>query len=149
MSFLSRFFGPRPDPKRPFVEYPDGSLKSASEALEQGLRVYRREGGGRRAFISWQGQGGRVDSYHIVELGLVGDVVSFREAPIDLERACRAEGFAFDLLRQPVRTELNIASLSEKDAATLIEALLVKHVGMKPWEDSHDFCVGFEYDYKG
>lgn len=145
MSFLSHLFGHSPEPNAPFVEYPDGELKSAREALERGLQVYRRQGAGRPALISWQGQGGRVDSYHIVDLHLIGDIVSFREAPLDLERACEMEGVGFNLLRQPVATDLSIAALSEKDAAALIEALLVKHVGVKPFEDSGDFCIGFEY----
>lgn len=145
MSFLSRLFGRSPQPRAPFVEYPDGALKSARDALQRGLQVYRAEGAGRPAVISWQGQGGRVDSYHVMDLFLTGDVVSFREASIDLERACAREGFAFGPLRQPVATDLGIASLSEQDAAALIEALLVKHAGMKPFADSGDFCVAFEY----
>jgi hypothetical protein len=146
MSFLSQFFRPKPEP--PFVEYPDGRLKSAREALQEGLRVYRRKAGNRRACISWQGQGSRVDSYHIVDLGLAGDVVSFREAPITLADACAKEGFSFEQLRGATDTDLDISSLSEEEASRLLEALLVKHVHVRPFEDSRDYSVGFEYEKK-
>ncbi len=146
MSFFSQFFRPKPEP--PFVEYPDGRLKSPKDALQEGLRVFRRNAGDRRACISWQGQGSRVDSYHIVDLELNGSIVSFREAPIGLADACVAEGFPFERLRGATDTDLDISSLSEEEAARLIEALLVKHVRVKPFEESHDYSVGFEYEKK-
>ena len=146
MNFFSKIFKPRPE--SPFIEYPDGKLKSSFEALREGLRIYREKGKGRRAHISWQGQGSRPDSYHVVDALLDGEFLVFEKVSLDLKQACLSEGLAWENLLGKEAQCLDLSSLSVEEAARLLEAVFVKHLRMKPFEDLKDFCVGFEYSHK-
>jgi hypothetical protein len=147
MSIFSKFF--RPKPQRPFVEYPDGRLGSAMDALVEGIRLYRADGGDRRAFISWQGQGSRLDSYHIVDARLEGDYLGFDESELGLERICVEEGLSYASLRGRAPSELKVGSISDAELAGFLQRVLTKHLSVRPFQDTGEYCVGFEYEMTG
>lgn len=144
MSIFSKFF-PR-KPQRPFVEYPDGRLGSAMDALVEGIRLYRTKGRDRRAVISWQGQGSRLDSYHIVDARLEGDYLGFDESELDLERICVEEGLGYASLRGRTPSELNVGSIPDVELAAFLQRVFTKHMGVRPFQDTGEYCVGFEYE---
>ena len=144
-NFLQRLFGPKPDPNRPMVEYPSDEFRSIQQALRAGLARYRERGDTRALDISWQGQGARLDSYLIRDLRLTGSVLSFAGLPIQWDVVCREAGFEYARLKADQCCDLNVQSLSTEELARLIESVFVKHLAMKPWDDSKDFCLGMEY----
>jgi hypothetical protein len=143
-NFLLNLFRRSP-PRPPLVEYPSSEFRSIQEALRAGLVQYRELSDNRPLEISWQGQGGRLDSYLIRNLRLTGSILSAMDPPIQWEAVCRDAGFDYAKLKTDRSSELDVQSLSTEELATLIEFVFVKHLAMKPWDDSHDFCLGMEY----
>jgi hypothetical protein len=144
MGIISRIF--RFKPERPFVEFPDGRLRSSAEAVLTGITIYRKQGGGRPAFISWQGQGSRPDSYHIIDAHLDGDYLGFGEVEIDLGKICTQEGLSYAALRGRTPVELNISSLSDTQVADFLRTVFTRHLGVRPFSDTGEYCIGFEYE---
>ena len=144
MGIFSKIFGSTPE--RPFVEFPDGRLRSSAEAIVAGIQIYRSRGAGRPTSISWQGQGSRPDSYHIVDARLEGDYISFEDVEIDLEKICTQEGLSYAALRGRTPAELNISTLSEAQAAEFLRNIFTRYLGVRPFSDTGEYCIGFEYE---
>ena len=144
MGILSRLF--RSGPKRPFVEFPDGRLRNSAEAVLTGISIYRKRGGGRPALISWQGEGSGPDSYHIIDVRLEGDYLSFADVDIDLEKVCMEEGLSYVTLRGRKPSELKVSSLSDAQLADFLRNVFTKHLGARAFSDTGEYCIGFEYD---
>ena len=144
MGIISKIFGRKPE--RPFVEFPDGRLRSSAEAVLAGITIYRKQGRGRPALISWQGQGSRLDSYHIIDARLDSDYLRFDEVEIDLEKICAQEGLSYAVLRGRTPAELNISSLSDAQVADFLRSVFTRHLGVRPFSDTGEYCIGFEYE---
>ena len=151
INFIRRWFTPETSPSpgaTPMIAaYPDGMYQSAQEALAAGIELYWLENDGRRAVISWQGEGGRAESYQTREVWLEGKALDLSQLSLDPQALCT--GLGLDPARQHVDAVsgmLGVEDSTPSEVALLLERIFVHFAGMKPFSDTQQYALAMEYE---
>jgi len=135
-----------PIPPEPLAEHPDSTDRSLIEALIDGLSIHRSKHSNTRLLVSWQGQGGRIDSYHIEDAHIDGGFLTFDNAHLDLDRLQQLVDIDLEPLLDRQLRRLNVAPLEPAALAGMLEHAFVNCLKMKPFEDSGSYSLGVELD---
>jgi len=133
-------------PPEPLAEHPDSTDRSLIEALVDGLTIHRSKHSNTRLLVSWQGQGGRGDSYHIEDAHIDGGFLTFDNADLDFARLQQVVDINLEPLLDRQLRSLNVVSLEPEALAALLEHAFVDVLKIKPFEDSRGYSLGVELD---
>jgi hypothetical protein len=132
----------------PFMEHPTGEFPDAVCAMESAIERLR-------ALPTWddwiticaQGQGGRADSYHVVELRLRGEQIDVAGKQIDLPAVFEEAGL--DQNDLDVRVEpsglLRVIGATPSQLASFLDGLFRAEFDIREFEDDGDYAVGAEW----
>ena len=134
----------KPIPPKPLAEHPDSTDRSLIEALVDGLTIHRSKHSNTRLLVSWQGQGGRVDSYHIEDAHIDGGLLTFDNADLDFAQLQQVVDISLKPLLDRQLRSLNVVSLEPEALAALLEHAFVDVLKIKPFEDSGSYSLGVE-----
>jgi hypothetical protein len=131
-------------PPEPLAEHPDSTDRSLIEALVDGITIHRSKHSNSRLLISWQGQGGRVDSYHIEDAHIDDGFLTFANADLDFAQLQPMVDINLEPLLDSQLRSLNIAPLEPEVLARLLEHAFVDCLKIKPFEDTGGYSLGVE-----
>jgi hypothetical protein len=131
-------------PPEPLAEHPDSTGRSLIDALVDGLTIHRRNHSNVRLLVSWQGQGGRVDSYHIEDAHIDGGFLTFDNADLDFAQLQQMVDINLEPLLDRQLKSLNVALLEPEALAALLEQAFVSCLKMRPFDDSGSYSLGVE-----
>jgi len=133
-------------PPEPLAEHPDSTDRSLIEALVDGITIHRSKHSSTRLLVSWQGQGGRLDSYHIEDAHIDGWFLTFDNADLDFAHLQQMVDINLEPLLDRQLRSLNVAPLGPEELAKLLEHAFVDCLKVKPFEDSGGYSLGVELD---
>jgi hypothetical protein len=93
---------------------------------------------------AYQGQGGRVDSYHIEDAHIDGGLLTFANADLDFAQLQQVVDISLEPLLDRQLRSLNVVSLEPEALAALLEHAFVDVLKIKPFEDSGSYSLGVE-----
>ncbi|MCE2694296.1 MAG: hypothetical protein LW645_08520 [Verrucomicrobiaceae bacterium] len=133
-------------PQGPIAEHPDDTDRSLMEVLVDGLTIHRAKHADTRLLVSWQGQAGRVDSYHIEDAHIDKGILSFDHDQFDFAQLQRLVDINLEPLLSHARNSLDVSSLDPERVAGILEQAFVGCLKVKPFEDSGGYSLGVELD---
>ncbi|TLD72542.1 hypothetical protein FEM03_00240 [Phragmitibacter flavus] len=116
------------------------------EALVDGITVHRSKYSNTRLLVSWQGQGGRLDSYRIEDAHIDGGFLTFDNADLDFDQLQQMVEINLESLLDGQLRSLNVAPIEPEALARLLEHAFVDCLKLKPFEDSGRYSLGVELD---
>ena len=133
-------------PQRPIAEHPDDTDRSLMEVLVDGLTIHRAKHPTTRLLVSWQGQAGRVDSYHIENAHIDNGILTFDRDQFDFTQLQSLVDIDLEPLLDHSRRSLDISSLEPEALAAIFEQAFVGCLKIKPFEESGRYSLGVELD---
>ena len=129
-----------------FMEHPDGTFANALYALTDAIR--RLDDLAEHDLwltLSGQGQGGRLDSYFIVDLPVLGRNIKTGGRDTDLQSVLENGGAELSGLHPTISNDtIALPNSTSQQFAIFLDALF-RHYGIRPWDDQDDYAIGAEW----
>lgn len=153
MGILKRVFGrgSKPPPSvsddAPFMEHPTGEFPNAVAAMTSAIeRLRSLDTWGQWITFSAQGAGTRPESYHIVDIRMLGDVIDLGNNPIDVrvlkDTELEVSGLNIELRHDGT---IRIPNADPFQLASVLDRLFCSQLGIRPFEGESDYAVGAEW----
>ena len=129
-----------------FLEHPAGVFDTALDALTDAInRLDQLQDEDRWLTFSGQGQGGRRDSYYIVDLPIRDRSINVGDRDTDLRAVLVDAGLDGTSVKASMESGIiQIPHADHKQFAVFLDALF-RHYGIRPWDDQEDYAIGAEW----